>query len=453
VITSRKFARFIVVIASSLALGSCEKKEEEPVPPPAPKYVLEVLKGNQQTDTIGHVAHDSVEVRFQLGTRWLPYHRLRFETGACNAASPILTELSTDRAGRGGAVWRLTSQEGQQQMRILAFDSLGTVRIDTIITATAVRPVSGWHPAACLPGPALAFYQYPTGRLLAGLAHEYPHYSDDNGVTWRPLPFVDRNSTIYKIMPAGPGELLVWAATPQSFDREIYYSPDNGQTWQMRRRGTPAPSQEYGAVLYTKAGRLLVGASFDGLFYSDNKGQNWTKVAMPSPASFSTPYRNLTEDASGRLFLFDFNSRLYRSTTGGTSWELLGSPSDHASDLLADPASGALYLTTYLGEVFRSTNQGATWQLVYQITEGGASARIISSIFKANGAFYLTVGGRGLVRTSDFNSFTYPTRFANGTTWGGKSDYASFVTANGTLLTGGNRHRFTPDATYYNLRP
>nr|WP_262904590.1 sialidase family protein [Hymenobacter lucidus] len=338
-------------------------------------------------------------------------------------------------------------------MRILAYDSLGAVRIDTFVTATAVRPTRGWHPAACLPSPALSFYQYPTGRLLAGLAHNYPHYSDDNGQTWQPLPFVARNSSIYKIMPAGPNELLVWASTPQSFDREIYYSADNGQTWQMRRRGTPAPGQEYGAVHYTRAGRLLVGASYDGLFYSDDKGLSWTKAPMPVGAFNVAPFHHLTEDAEGRLYVFDFNSRLYRSTTGGTSWELLGVPSDRGTDLLADPATGALYLTTGYGDIFRSATQGSSWQRVYQAPEGTSNSRVIYSIFKAGGAFYFTQGGPGLVRTPDFQSFTYPTRFANGAAWGGRSEYASFVTASGALLTGGYRGGYLPDATFYNLRP
>ncbi|MCB2379080.1 glycoside hydrolase [Hymenobacter sp. BT635] len=457
-VTSQKFARFILVILSSLALGSCEKKEEEaPAPPPAKKYALDVLKGTRQVDTIGHYTHDSVVVRFRYGTRPLPYHQLLFDFETCKGATvPLISSgTNTNRAGRGGTPWRLTSQEGQQQIRVRAYDSLGVVRIDTLLAIQVVRPTGrGWHPAACLPSPAKAFYQYPNGRLLAGLANDFPLYSDDNGQTWQPHPFVSPASTIYKFMAAGPSELLVWADTPLSFDTEIYYSADNGQTWQMRPNAADAPNQEHGAVLYTKAGRLLVGASYNGLFYSDDKGLSWTKAPMPVGAFNVAPFHHLTEDAAGRLYVFDFNSRLYRSTTGGTSWELLGAPSDKGSDLLADPASGALYLTTNYGGIFRSMNQGTTWQQVYQIAETRGDARLISSIFKANGAFYFTTGGQGLVRTLDFTTFTYPTRFADGTVWGGKSEYASFVTSSGALLTGGRRgYLYSPDATYYNLRP
>ncbi|MCC3159271.1 hypothetical protein LJ737_18660 [Hymenobacter sp. 15J16-1T3B] len=435
--------RWAGLLAGAVLLTGCPKKSDPQ--PAAPDYTLEVLQGDAQRDTIGHIAADTVVVRARRGARLLHGYTLRYEAGACGEW-PTYLPYQTDRSGRSRYRWRLSGEVGAQQLRIRLIDSAGVERATATLRATAVQPTRGWHPAACLPGGAGALAQQPGGRVLAGVAGAL-YASADNGVSWQPLAFPKViGLTIDEIVPVGATELLVRASVlGNNAGTGLYYSADNGATWQLRDAGLR--NDFFADVLYTRGGRILLSSEYNGLVASANKGQSWSPVPLPVPAARS-PFSSLTEAPNGDLYLLDYDGKIFRAAGGGTSWQRLPDPpAIRNSYAYADPDN--LYVGTNYG-LYRSANQGATWQLVYQAS---TNQPYITQVFKAGGAFYLTVTGQGVVRTADFATFRYLTRRADGEPWGGWYE-ETLLTTNGTLLTNGRRSGLDGySGLLYNQRP
>ncbi|SHK81770.1 WD40/YVTN/BNR-like repeat-containing protein [Hymenobacter psychrotolerans] len=444
---STLITRWAGLAAGAVLLAACSGTPDPQ--PDAPGYTLEVVKGDAQTDTIGHVVSDTVVVRARRGTRLLRGYLVRYEASACGEW-PTNEPYETDWSGRSRYRWRLSGEVGAQQLRIRLFDSAGVERATATLGATAVQPTRGWHPAACLPGPVGALAQQPGGRLVAGVRDRL-YTSPDNGVSWQPLAFPKVLSlTVNEIVSVGASELLVRASVLfGNPGNGLYYSSDNGASWQLRNAGLR--DDFFTDVLYTRGGRILLSSQYNGLMASSNKGQSWSPVPLPVPAA-RAPFSSLSEAPNGDLYLLDYDGKIFRATGGGTTWQRLPDPpATRNTYAYPDPDNGDLYVATNFG-LFRSADQGTTWQLVYQTPP--ASSFAVTRVVKAGGAFYLDVNGQGLVRTTDFAAFRYLTRPATGEPWGGGWFGDALLTANGTVLLNGRRSALdNQTGLYYNQRP
>lgn len=405
------FNRFSTVVKLLAAVGlavawGCDK--DKPTPAVTDRTIkIVALRGNNQRDTVGHVAADTVVVQVLRGTTPAPGYEVRFENGSCLGEPAGLLPLRTNTKGEARYRWRLSGAVGQQNLMVRAIDSAGVERAVATLGAMAVKPTHGWHPAACLPnGYTTALYQLPSGRILAGLYFDtHLYYSDDEGLTLQQLATTPGPRTIAAITATPQGEIFVaTGATNESAG--LYYSADNGQTWQNRATGINQP-QNVQNMSYTRTGKLFVSTYSGGLSLSLDKGQTW-QVANGG-LSLADRYRDVVEQANGDLFVVAYANTLFKSTNGGLNWFPIHITPYSVWALFGD-SNGDLYASVDRcnGYIYKSVNNGATWQNVYTTPPApNAGCAVVDAITKVGNTFYFLLNGSGIGYTTNFSAVNY----------------------------------------------
>ncbi|PKA84539.1 putative secreted protein (Por secretion system target) [Ulvibacter sp. MAR_2010_11] len=139
---------------------------------------------------------------------------------------------------------------------------------------------------------------------------------------------------------------------------------------------------------------LYVAAAVGGVFKSTNRGQNWTPVfddiGKPSigdiaiaPSNAQRIYVGTGEANGSATDGAYFGDGVYRSDNAGDSWTNVGLPdSDHIGRIVVDPtnpdrvfvaATGKLYGYNQERGIYRTTNGGANWEQVLFVTDSTAA--------------------------------------------------------------------------------
>lgn len=143
----------------------------------------------------------------------------------------------------------------------------------------------------------------------------------------------------------------------------IYRSTDGGNSWQLKNEGLSyfahwVPSMAVSPD-FQNDGTVFAG-TWDGIYRSTNRGENWTRVAFPSKEIYVI--RISPSFSADRTLFAGLDDGVYRSTDGGNNWTGLGLTK--TLDLVLSPAFASdrtLFAATTEG-VYRSTNGGTTWE-------------------------------------------------------------------------------------------
>ena len=110
--------------------------------------------------------------------------------------------------------------------------------------------------------------------------------------------------------------------------------------------------------------RIYVGMH-DGVcaVVSRDGGQSWEQGPV-TPLAHAAARLAASPAAPGRAYLASYESGVYRTDDGGTSWHRLDSyPSDYAHSVLAHPdLPDTVYVGSEPAAVYRSADGGATWE-------------------------------------------------------------------------------------------
>jgi photosystem II stability/assembly factor-like uncharacterized protein len=194
------------------------------------------------------------------------------------------------------------------------------------------------------------------------------HASSDGGTTWNDIdaPF-GADGIAFDPLVNG----RVWAFTEDE-EGGVYRSVDGGATWEA----VTLPGFSYPTSLVahpTEANTVYVEAS--GLFFrSGDGGDTWEEAG-------STGFRRLvamSEDAIYAIYddIPPSSPAIVRSTDDGETWEPFETGIEGASitSLVIDPNDPTqLYAGGRNGSVYRTTTSGSTWELVEaELPNGGA---------------------------------------------------------------------------------
>jgi photosystem II stability/assembly factor-like uncharacterized protein len=165
------------------------------------------------------------------------------------------------------------------------------------------------------------------------------------------------NAGIYSLL-ARDGEL--YAGT----DGEgAFRSSDRGDTWETINNGFPKPAGVYTYLGF--AGRLFAG-TYDGVYYSNDNGKNWTpsshenwRVLHVAALAVNGKFLFAT---SNQEPLYPFTGGMLRSADSGLTWTPVntGFTAQIMINTLAQHNS-ALYVGTSGEGAFRSTDNGESW--------------------------------------------------------------------------------------------
>ncbi|MBV8391357.1 MAG: hypothetical protein JO080_16245 [Mucilaginibacter sp.] len=362
---------------------------------------MEIVKGANQTDSIGHTLKDSIIIRVTNNGQLLNKGYLRFTGSGCDVNAT--TEVAI-YAGRGFFRWQLSGVVGSQQLKVVFLDSARVSRDSLTVTANAAMPLHGWQPSPCMvPYQGVkTLCKLTTGKLFALFFNsDFLFTSDDNGINWHKLPEIDGHYKIINIVTT-PNDGLFMCTQGNG----VLYSSDAGKTWVSRNNGI-AYFTEADGIFATTLGKIIVRVSPDGKVYTTkDNGLNW-----------SISHLGLFEQPNGNEYMLDnFNmidnfSTLRMSSDGGTTWNYVRVfPVTTGVSLLFIDSKGYIYAsegTNYSNmQLYRSTDNGITFTPVYSATYVQGTPLGIAQMSEQNGIYYFYAYGSGLIKTTDFKTYT-----------------------------------------------
>ena len=138
------------------------------------------------------------------------------------------------------------------------------------------------------------------------------------------------------------------------------------------KNGTTTPYSNHANVYsmdqsLNDANILIAGAEGGGVFYSSDKAESWELITKEEVFSNGVTAVKIDPD-SDNTFIISANSRLYRTSDGGSTWTEILYIDGSANEIVFDPADGDhIYVTTNKG-LFESDDDGNTWTTVFTET-------------------------------------------------------------------------------------
>ncbi|HEY5760043.1 MAG TPA: CARDB domain-containing protein [Steroidobacter sp.] len=197
----------------------------------------------------------------------------------------------------------------------------------------------------------------------------------------------------------GPAGGFFHDVRASSTDSDIFYaaygsslhrSTDGGVTWTTVR--TFASQVNSIAVDPTDGNRLYVAVIDDGLFRSDDRGQNFVQVAAPGSGMWGV-------GTNGSTTYYPIETQVYRSVDRGQSWTATGPALQTLTKLLVDPQNGDVVYGFNQVKVLRTLDGGLHWTEA-RINPAGADTRI-SEIAQLSPTHLIVVANDGLYASSD----------------------------------------------------
>ncbi len=394
---------------------------------------IEIVSGNNQTDTIGYPLPNFVNVKVtSTSGASLDGYGVQYERSGCNADLTNILGLKDD--GTSGINWYLAGDVGQQTLKIIVLDAQNKHVDSVAAVATAVAPAKGgWHYSACTPFGvgAGAFCKLSTGRLFAAfqISKGYLRYSDDNGASWNPVKSLGNTHNFLTVVSTPADEIFAIASD------DNYYSKDQGQTWTaLGVQGFN--SKEISGIAFTPKGKLFITTRFSSQYISSDKGKTW--LTIPSSAlvypneGADNDFRSPSEDKDGNLYLLSSEEgHIFKSTDNGKTWGYLNFPNYRFTDFFIDKNNWFYVSINSLPYgIYISKNQGASFDL---LSNSGTGLNKKLSL-QSDGNLYYTVDDVGLYR---LNGAAPPARLILNSRGPGASPYIVAKNNNVVVSSGG----------------
>ena len=397
-------------------------------------FRINIVKGNNQTDTVGRPLKDTLEFRASDNNDTLLSGHVEIFAYDCDGNRQ---DIAGYIIGRGTItsmyvpyIWTLNSDIGSQKLTAVLFDSKNNPEDSVTVIANALPPSHGWYRSGCSPfnNNIQSFSQLPSGRILAVLRlADYPYYSDDEGMSWHALTTVPSKNNYTKVISTASNEVFLAINAVG-----ILYSSDGGSTWEARNNGL-SPGNFWGDLQYTKSGKLF-SLTGGGVFKSDDKGLSWHLITYGlSGSSFYDA--SSTSDST----IYANENSFIQSTDGGETFRPVYA-FENAVYFFVDDKDD-IYATEYdnsgqqpLG-MYVSRDHAQSWNKLYSlpIPNTGFQFGISNMTKHGNLYFFYSTSQNLLVQTQDFNSFyTYtPPIEVDGN---GRQSFQYIVTQKGHII-------------------
>jgi len=202
--------------------------------------------------------------------------------------------------------------------------------------------------------------------------------SNDGGKTWVKVLYKDSKTGAIDIAfaPGNPSILYaaLWEAfrTPYSMSSGgpgsgLYKSTDGGASWK-RLEGNGLPAGIYGRIGVSVSGAdqnrvwALIEAKEGGLYRSDDGGANWRLTSDdPRFRQRAWYYTHVYADPQHAETVYVLNVQFFRSTDGGRTFTIFGTPHGDNHDLWINPRDPQRMINGNDGGGNVSVNGGRSW--------------------------------------------------------------------------------------------
>ncbi|HVW12709.1 MAG TPA: sialidase family protein [Mucilaginibacter sp.] len=392
----KKYQSLYHLLPVFLLLAGCSKdKSTQPNNNNLNSVKIEIISGNNQSDTIGKQLASPLVVKITKNGSPVSGVYVRFRGSGCNADNDF--EIASQADGTAKYLGFLSGDVGQQTFKAYATDS-NDKNIDSVsFNCTGLEPGAGWHLSGCnIPFGAIPedFCTLSTGRLFTsyGASIAYMRYSDDNARNWYPVVSAGKHSFQY-ILSNSADELFAFSS-----DAGTLYSSDQGKTWASLGT-TPFGAYTLTGASYGKDGKILVSTQNHGLYISSDKGKTWSQptgvIKLANSTGPDGDFHTFIEDQSGNFYVAAGNSgTLYKSVDEGASWTAITPYQQEQVYSFYVDQHNWFYESRWdsNGGVYISKDNGATYSILYN-----APGHFVSNMsVQPDGNFYVSDSTEGL---------------------------------------------------------
>lgn len=185
----------------------------------------------------------------------------------------------------------------------------------------------------------------------------------------------------------------------------VFASADGGQHWTERDGGLPFPNA-INQLAFDTTGKKLYAATAQGIFFSTDGAQQWSKLFGPSNAAIQQQFVALAFDPNNpHVIYLATSSNVYISRNDGTAWAMIASrPAADANiyNITYDSTRHQLWAATSIG-IYRYDDSGSTWQRLNNGLPNGIKVYTVQPVENSGGDANLVFAGtsQGFFRSTD----------------------------------------------------
>ena len=222
-------------------------------------------------------------------------------------------------------------------------------------------------------------YAAALGHLFGPNKERGIYRSKDGGDTWEQVLFVNNNAGGVDLLLDPVNPRIIYASTwrvrrtPYSLESggegsALWISRDSGDSWEKISDSPGMPAGELGIIGVSVSADnplkvyALVEAAEGGLFVSNDRGRNWTRVNSDrSLRQRAWYYTRIYADPNNAETIYVLNVGFHKSTDGGRTFERIGTPHGDHHDLWIDPSDSKTMIIGDDGGAQITHDGGLTW--------------------------------------------------------------------------------------------
>ncbi len=240
-------------------------------------------------------------------------------------------------------------------------------------------------------------------RLYVSTLDGSIHTSNDGGKTWSLLANLNKPQLVLdQMLIDSRDSKIIYASGHRHKDPGGFFmTRDGGATWKEAKE--LRKTSIHAMVQSTKNPDLILAGTTEGIWKSENSGEDWTKIqsdTMPVPAIDSLAIDPTDDNTiyAGTWW------RAYKTTDGGKSWRLIKNGMIDDSDVFAitvDPRNPDHIVASACSGIYESFNKGELWKKIQGIPSQSRRTRDILQHPSVKGTifagttegFWMTVNG------------------------------------------------------------
>ncbi len=212
-------------------------------------------------------------------------------------------------------------------------------------------------------------------RLYTLTTNSFLYRSDDEGLTWRVIPFPPQQAASAQalvINPANSQEIWIAVSSGNVAMQGIYRTSNGGSSW--RHLDGLKNESVFSLALFANDSQIVAAGARDGVHLSRDRGVTWNRIS-PIENRELQPVMSLAFDPKTDKTLYAGTPHLpWKTTDGGATWHSIHKGMIDDSDILSlivNPKQPSQLFIGACSGIYRTDNSATLWRKLLGITGAG----------------------------------------------------------------------------------
>ncbi len=191
--------------------------------------------------------------------------------------------------------------------------------------------------------------------------------SQDKGESWQQIVALPTSAGVKNIANVSVYRLADDPQDPDAMyltsrDNGLFFTYDNGASWQRPSDGSFASGYVYGVAVHPKNKCVLYATNGRQLYRSDDCSRHWTEMYRESRLDVVINSLAFNYFSPYQIYLSESNGDVLTSFDSGNSWNVVKRFGTRIYNIITNPLQeGLIYIATADDGLYRSDNGGVDW--------------------------------------------------------------------------------------------